>query len=131
VPDLPVDARDAALLALAHLAALCLDRDRHRTLARDASRSLDDLERRLLGAEHRAAGGELAVEIGRELREPLTGIAGLASRVAESLEPDDSRRSLLERVVEEAGAWLAWSPRRKPWRKGGPRTWSRTPSTGS
>ena len=93
--------RDLAFLALAHAAALVLDRDRARVRAGDLAHELERHERSLAGAERRATAGEFATEIGRELQEPLTGIAGITSRVAETLDPGDPRRSLLERVVEE------------------------------
>jgi signal transduction histidine kinase len=97
----PGNQREVLLLALAHLAAMSVDRTRARGRWRDLTQDLEQNERRLAGVERLAAAGELAAEIGREMKDSLNAIGGLADQIAQTLEVADPRRSLLERMIEE------------------------------
>jgi signal transduction histidine kinase len=90
------------LAVLARLGALLLDRDHAAAHSRELSRNLDESEKRLIVIERLAAAGESLLETNREFKAPLAGMGGLAARVAETLDPDDPRRSMLEMIVEES-----------------------------
>jgi len=93
--------REGLLLCLAHLAAMSVDRGRARARWRDLSQDLEQSERRLVGLERLAAAGEMSAELGREVRESLQGLGGLADQVMRTLDAGDPRCSILERMIEE------------------------------
>jgi len=93
--------REVLLLCLAHLATMSLDRARARTRWRDLAQDLEQSERRLMSVERLAALGEMSAEWGREMKESLQGLGSLADQVLRSFDPEDPRRSILERMLEE------------------------------
>jgi signal transduction histidine kinase len=99
-PDSGTD-RELLLLCLAHLAAMCVDRGRARARWRDAAQDLEQSEQRLIGLERLAAAGEMSAEVGCEVKESLQGLGSLADQIMCSLDVDDPRRSILERMMEE------------------------------
>jgi signal transduction histidine kinase len=95
-------AGEPRLAALARLGALLLDRDHAAVHSRELSHTLDESEQRLIVIERLAAAGESLLETHQEFKAPLAGMGGLAARVAETLDPEDPRRSMLEMIVEES-----------------------------
>jgi signal transduction histidine kinase len=93
---------ESKLLVAAHLAAVLLDRQRADARLRELLQHLDACEKRLVVIERLAALGESVTASHRELKAPLAGMSGLAARVAETLETEDPRRSMLEMIVEES-----------------------------
>jgi signal transduction histidine kinase len=94
--------RELVLGFLARLGALALDRDGIQEELRSAATWSKELEKELLAARRLAAAGELALDMGRELKAPLTGLGALAARVAGSMDEADPRYSLLEVIVQES-----------------------------
>jgi signal transduction histidine kinase len=93
--------REVLLLCLAHLATMSLDRGRARARWRDLVQDLDQSERRLVNVERLAALGEMSAETGREMKDSLQGLGSLADHVLRTLDADDPRRAILERMLEE------------------------------
>jgi signal transduction histidine kinase len=92
---------DSALAALSHLAALALSRGRVSDQLRQAIRDLEETERELLEMRRLASVGDLILDMGREVKTPLAGLGAVARQVAETLDENDSRRSLLDVIVQE------------------------------
>ena len=93
--------REVLLVCLAQLAAMSVDRGRARTRWRELALDLEHNERRMMEVDRRLAAGELKDDILREIMDALHGIGGLADQVVRSLESDDARRAILERLTEE------------------------------
>ena len=93
--------REVLLVCLAQLAAMSVDRGRARSRWRELALTLEHNERRMMDVDRRLAAGELKDDLLREIMDALHGIGGLADQVIRSLESDDARRAILERLTEE------------------------------
>lgn len=80
---------------------------------------------KVLRAEHLAALGEMGASVAHEVRNPLAGISGAAQVLRETLPPDDSRRAVIQEMLDEVARvetiirrllMLAktWSPAKEP-----------------
>lgn len=90
------------LAVLSHIAALALARARVTEQLRSVTRHLEETERELMHMRRRASVGDLILDMGREVRAPLAGLGAVARQVAETLDEDDTRRPLLDVIVEES-----------------------------
>lgn len=97
----PPPLRAEELGFLACLATQALVRDTLRRERRDLSRRLQESETARLQSERLAAVGELVAEMAHEIQTPLASLSGFASRLAETLPPEDERRSMLEVMQRE------------------------------
>jgi len=86
---------------LSCLAGEVLVRDTLRRERGQLVRRLEECETARLQAERLAAVGELVSEMAREIQTPLASLNGFASRLAETLEPEDERRGMLEVMQRE------------------------------
>jgi hypothetical protein len=86
---------------LACLATEVLVRSMLRRQRGDLRHRLEESEKARLQAERLAAVGELVAEMAREIQAPLASLSGFASRLSESLEPEDERRSVLDVMQRE------------------------------
>ncbi|HPO12941.1 MAG TPA: CHASE4 domain-containing protein [Candidatus Hydrogenedentes bacterium] len=56
---------------------------------------------KVLRAEHLAALGEMGASVAHEVRNPLAGISSAAQVLRETLPPDDSRREVIQEMLDE------------------------------
>ncbi|HET9232848.1 MAG TPA: GAF domain-containing protein, partial [Candidatus Eisenbacteria bacterium] len=93
--------REVLLVCLAQLTAMSVDRARARSRWRELALDLEHNERRMMDVDRRLAAGELKDELLREIMDALHGIGGLTDQVLGTLDSDDARRAILERLAEE------------------------------
>lgn len=93
--------REALVAFLCRLGSISLAQRQTQKSSRELLHQIEQMERELLVVRRLAAAGEMAAEMAGEIKKPLGGLGAIAAKVADEMEEGDSRKRLLEIIVQE------------------------------
>ncbi len=93
--------REALVAFLCRLVSVSLSRRRGQEASQELLHQIEQMERELLVVRRLAAAGEMAAEMAGEIKKPLGGLGAIAAKVVDTMEEGDSRKRLLEIIVQE------------------------------
>lgn len=93
--------REALVAFLCRLVSVSLSQRRGQEASQELLHQIEQMERELLVVRRLAAAGEMAADMAGEIKKPLGGLGAIAAQVADTLGEGDSRKRLLEIIVQE------------------------------